>query len=188
MTVKKIAVIGRIRAGKNTFADMITNKYGHHQFQFGDGIKEVIMEYFPEALVSGKPRQHYQVIGQSFRQLNPNLWIEMLDRKLQNHFRFYPNYPVIIPDLRQPNEAEYLKQLGFTIIKLEADKEVRLDRIAMSGDVFSEEQLEHETEKAVDMASYDYLVSNNDSLEALQEQADFIMDELIKEYMGEGNN
>lgn len=181
MTARRIAVIGRIRSGKNTLADMISNKYGHEQFQLGDGIKDVIINYFPEAILEGKPRKHYQTIGQAFRELNPNIWIETLDRKLQFHYKVYPNYPVIIPDVRQQNEVEYLKKQGFTIIRLDADKEIRLERIAMSGDVFSEEQLEHETEKATDTAYYDYLVTNNDSFEALQEQVDFIINELIEE-------
>ncbi|MFP5303338.1 hypothetical protein R2R70_19325, partial [Cobetia sp. SIMBA_158] len=73
MSKHRIAVVGRFRSGKNTFADYITEKYGHIQFAFGDGITKVINQYFPEAFNDGKPRKHYQVIGQSFRELDENI-------------------------------------------------------------------------------------------------------------------
>ncbi|MFP5303259.1 hypothetical protein R2R70_18915, partial [Cobetia sp. SIMBA_158] len=61
-------------------------------------------------------------------------------------------------------------------------EEVRLKRIADAGDIFTPEQLNHETELQADACPCDYLVTNNDSLEALYQQADFVMSEL----MGEG--
>jgi dephospho-CoA kinase len=181
MAYNKIAVVGRIRSGKNTFADYITENYGHTQMAFSEGIKEVITRYFPEAIISGKPRKHYQLIGQSFRELNPDIWIETLDSKLDRLLSFNNHLPVIITDLRQANEYQYLKLQGFTVVKVQASEETRIKRIAEAGDVFSREQLNHSTELQAEACPYDYLVNNDGTLEELYEQAEFIINELLEE-------
>jgi dephospho-CoA kinase len=185
MAFNKIAVVGRIRSGKNTFSDYITEHYGHKQFAFGEGIKEVIKRYFPEAIASKKPRKHYQVIGQSFRELNPEIWIEILQEKLEDHYEYHGEYPVLVNDLRQINEYQALKLAGFTVVKVEASEEIRIKRIMDSGDIFSPEQLKHSTELQAEACPYDYLVTNNDYLETLYEQADYIMQELKEEKRSE---
>ena len=171
----KIAIVGKIRSGKDTAADYIIQNYGLKPFSFGSGITEVINRYFPEALTEGKPRKHYQVIGQAFRELNPEIWVEILEKKLQDEWEENPNTGVIITDLRQLNEYKRLKELGFTIIKIEAPFSARLQRIEKEGDVFSWEQLNHETELQAERCPYDYLVVNNSSIEDLYHQLKMIM-------------
>ncbi|MFP3398635.1 hypothetical protein SB749_20125, partial [Brevibacterium sp. SIMBA_078] len=83
---------------------------------FGDGITKVINQYFPEAFNDGKPRKHYQVIGQSFRELDENIWVNMALKELESHWKHFGDYPVIITDLRQVNEYSVMKSLGFTVI------------------------------------------------------------------------
>ena len=167
----KIAIVGKIRSGKDTAADYIIQNYGLKPYSFGSGITEVINRYFPDAFTEGKPRKHYQVIGQAFRELNADIWVEILERKLQEA----PNTSVIVTDLRQLNEYKRLKELGFTIIKIEASETVRIQRIEREGDVFSREQLNHETEIQADKCPYDYLVVNNSSIEDLYHQLKMIM-------------
>lgn len=176
----KIAIVGRIRSGKNTFADYVTENYRHKQFAFGDGIKEVIKRYFPEALVAGrKPRKFYQVIGQSFRLLNPYIWINILMKKISVYEMYHgKDTPIIITDLRQINEYETLKSMGYTVIKVVADEDIRLKRIEESGDVFTYEELNHETELQAAACPCDYLVENNGTLEELHDKAKKIMEEL----------
>lgn len=181
MSRNRIAIVGRFRSGKNTFADYITDNFGHVQFAFGNGITEVINQYFPEAFANGKPRKHYQVIGQSFRELDENIWVNKALEELETHWNTFGDYPVIITDLRQLNEYKVMKSLGFTVIKVEAEEEVRLKRIAAAGDTCTPDQLNHDTELQADACPCDYLVTNNDSLEALYQQADFIMNELMGE-------
>lgn len=155
----KIAIIGKMRSGKDTAGDYLIDLHDFKRFAFGDEIGRVIKRYFPTAHEYGKPRRHYQLIGQTFRQLDPDVWIHALDTDL--FFRSTKNDNVVITDVRQPNEVEYLRSKGFVILKIEADEPTRLKRIAREGDRFDPTTLQHETEIAVDGLSYDYLITNN---------------------------
>lgn len=171
----KIAVAGNIRSGKDTLSDYFIEMNNLHQLAFAEGIADVIDRYFPDARKNGKPRKHYQVIGQAFRELNPDIWVEWLDAELKK----YPDIPnIIVTDLRQPNEYDYLAKNGFTIVKVEADFEIRKERALKAGDNFNIEAFNHETEMHIAAMPCDYLVSNNDTLEGLYMQADFILKEL----------
>lgn len=172
----QIAVAGKIRSGKNTVAAYLGKKLDCHQIAFADGISQVIIEYFNDAFKEGKPRKHYQIIGQAFRQLNPNIWVQMLDAEMDYYKE--DNENVIVTDLRQPNEYEYLKNEGFIIVKVEADFEIRVERSLASGDKFDTEDFYHETELNIDAMDYDYLVSNNTTLEDLLDQLDYVIAEI----------
>jgi dephospho-CoA kinase len=71
----RLAIVGKMRSGKDTFAKYFTDLYGFKPLAFGNGITDVITRYFPEAFIMGKPREHYQVIGQTFRELDPDIWV-----------------------------------------------------------------------------------------------------------------
>jgi dephospho-CoA kinase len=173
----KIAITGKMRVGKNTLADYFIEKEQCHQLAFGDGIKRVARAYFPHIVNQGKPRKLYQFIGQKFREIDPDVWVKDLDRTMINLMeQGVQNF--IVTDVRQMNEYRYLKEKGFTIIKIEADDELRKERIIQAGDVFSPDDFYHETEIAVDSIPYDYLVTNNDTLDALYGQVVYIHNEL----------
>ncbi|MGV2685420.1 hypothetical protein GNF82_13610 [Clostridium perfringens] len=59
----------KMRSGKDTFAGWFI-EIGAKKFTFASGIVEIIDKYFPLAKVNGKPRLHYQHIGQALRQLD----------------------------------------------------------------------------------------------------------------------
>lgn len=159
----KLAVVGKMRSGKDTVASMLLDQ-GFQTIAFADGITEIIKMYFPEALTGAKPRTHYQHIGQQLRQLNPNVWVNYLDRRINE---FTTVNKIIITDCRQTNEAEYLKKNGFMIIKVEADEELRIERMKQAGEIVTPEQLHHDTEKQVDLIVPDYVIDNNSTQEQL---------------------
>lgn len=175
----KIAIFGKMRSGKDTVGKILIEEHNFKQFAFGDGIGEIIVKYFPEAWNNGKPRKHYQHIGQELRKLNPDVWINYLLRKVnhyelqvradnigtKNQARRYAH--VVITDGRQQNEAVKLKEEGFVIIKVTAPEEQRIQRIKESGDVFNPEHLQHETELQVDMIEPDIEIVNDGTLEEL---------------------
>jgi dephospho-CoA kinase len=172
----KVAVTGRMRTGKDTVADFFIKKDRSQSLYFGEGIKQVIQTYFPDKLKEGKPRKIYQSVGQHFRTIDPDVWIKFLDKRYRKLLK-YGAENFVVTDLRQPNEYSYLKDNGFIVIKVEADDELRKERIMKSGDVFDEEDFYHETELAVDSLPCDYVVTNNDTLEALIQQLEFIYEE-----------
>lgn len=162
----KIAIVGKMRSGKDTIADMLTVKQGFKTLAFADGIREIVTTYFPEALEKGKPREHYQFIGQELRKLNPNVWINTLDRRAADFT------DIIVTDCRQVNEAIYLRENGYMIIKVYASDNLRVKRICDAGEVVSLEQFEHDTEKQVDEIVADFAIVNNGTYAELQEAVD----------------
>jgi dephospho-CoA kinase len=173
----KIAVCGGIRSGKDTFAAYFTDRLGFYKFAFADGIHEVINRYFPESYDNGKPREHLQVIGQTFRQFNPDIWVEFLDNELKDHYSYFlkeEQTGVVITDLRQPNEYKYLRENGFTIVRIVADLHTRVDRAIDQGDLFQEANFHHDTETYFQGFEVDFEIENNGSLEELHEKAEWV--------------
>ena len=160
----RIAIVGKMRSGKDTIADMLTVQYDFEQIAFADGIKEIVGKYFPEVLDNGKPREHYQFIGQQFRKLNQNVWINNLDRKTKE----MGDSSIIVTDCRQVNEGKYLRANDYMIIKVIAEDEVRLQRISDAGESVTTEQFEHDTETQVDEIRADFAILNNGTYEDLQ--------------------
>lgn len=175
----KVALVGTMRSGKDTVADILWELYPDdiQEYRFSSGITEIIEQYFP--VLEGKPREHYQLIGQTFRQLDPDVWINRLHS--QRQLATVRNCAEIITDVRQANEVAYCKQQGFTVIKVVADDTVRLQRIQESGDIFRPEQFYHETELAVDIVEADYTIENNGTLDELWDKVKAVYDRIIKE-------
>ena len=173
----KIAIVGKMRSGKDTLANFFITNNDANQIAFGDGIKKVAKMYFPEIVANGKPRKLYQDIGQQFRAIDPDVWVKDLNRVLTNSMDMGET-EFVVSDVRQMNEYLYLKKMGFTVIKVEAHDEIRIERIKRSGDIFLPEDFYHETETSVDSISWDYLIENNTSLLDFYDQITYVYDEL----------
>lgn len=180
----KVALIGKMRAGKNQFAEyFIENNY--KEFKFGTGIAEIIQKYFPEEWAKGKPRYLYQQIGQGMRQLDPDVWVKYTFRQIEEYKRYMEfnlfDCKVIITDTRQRNEVYKLRAAGYTIVKIEADEKIRLERMKAAGDILPDDDyqlyqlLNHETEQYVDLVVPDILVKNEGTLEDLRKKAEGVM-------------
>lgn len=177
--MEKLAVVGKMRSGKDTVADMLKG-LGFETIAFADGITEIIQQFFPEALQGAKPRNHYQHIGQELRKLNPNVWINYLERRIngltdEDKFRFGLVDKLMVTDCRQVNEGKWLKESGFMVIKVEAFDNVRKERIKKAGEKVTAEQFYHDTEGQVDLIVPDYSIPNNGTLEDLEKQVAYMM-------------
>ncbi|MED4819181.1 hypothetical protein P9654_04720 [Bacillus atrophaeus] len=179
----KIALLGEIRAGKDTVAELIEKHIkadkSTYFLAFADGIHKVIRKYFPKAYKEGKPRKHLQQIGQSFRVLNPDIWIDTLFNSNVFNKAARSQSNIIITDVRQPNEALRAMQEGFTVIKVTADFDVRVERAKAKGDSFNLEDFYHETEMAIQQCPYDVLIDNSYTLENLEERVKEVLGEVI---------
>jgi len=178
-----IALFGKIRSGKDTVGEILINEYGFTRVAFGDGIKKIIDEYFPNVWDKGKPRGHYQHIGQELRKLDADVWVNNLlkraeDIKVQNLIYNGLSTNFIVTDGRQHNEAVKLKEQGYIIVKVETDENIRVERMIKAGDNFSKEMLNHETELQVDLIEPDYIITNNHTLEDLKRQVKELVNEL----------
>ncbi|MGG0793157.1 AAA family ATPase [Brevibacillus laterosporus] len=168
----KIALTGKMRSGKDTVAAYLVEHYDFVPYAFGDGIKRVCHELFPEHVANGKkPRALLQGVGQAMRAIDPDVWIKRTMREVNQA----QGFDVVITDLRQPNEYDRLRDEGFVIIRINAEDGTRLKRMEDAGDTFTEEDLYHETEQCIDWFEVDYDLYNDGSVLDLWEQIDCAM-------------
>lgn len=177
----KIALVGKMRSGKNTVGDYLVSNYGFNEFAFGTGIGEVIKTYFPEELKKGKPRHFYQHIGQSMRELDKDVWVKYLLNSINEfQYSYTRNFDkeanIVITDSRQYNEVAALRREGYLIVKVVADEEKRINRIIDSGDNFDINMLFHDTELQVDTVVADIEIHNNGTLEELYKASDWLVE------------
>ncbi|MGD6876958.1 AAA family ATPase [Bacillus infantis] len=166
----KIALLGKMRSGKDTVAEYGINTYGLYKFAFGDELKRYYHELFGYS--EGKPREGYQWFGQITRQREPDIWVRKCFESIENSGL----KDIIITDLRQPNEFERCKKEGFIMVKVHCDDQLRIQRILEKNDKFDKKDLHHETEMHIDTFEPDYIIENNGSLEHLYRQ----LDEIVK--------
>lgn len=182
-----IALMGPMGSGKSTIADILVENYGFRQYAFGDAVKYVSHKYFDcgnfDAYIEGKlehkPRSLYQKVGQKLREFDEDIWIKTLEYKLSQHFSS-TNMPVVIDDLRQPNERLWALEKGIPVIRVYTSKGIRLQRLKNRGDIFEEENLYHDTERYLNILTSDYTIVNNSSLDDLREQVDIAMHQIWK--------
>src|SRR5699024_6965426 len=145
----KIAITGKMRSGKSELAGHLERKHGFKRVSFGSALKyyaDILFadsEAFPieyeefgepcpfdgerDTRVK-KPRKLYQDFGQAMRQLDEDIWIRHVEQAIESD-KLFPDYKgVVIDDLRQPNEYEWAKDHGFTIIRGNAREDRRLKR------------------------------------------------------------
>lgn len=140
MTTKIIGLGHKARHGKDYLAGCLLKLLpGSRIFSFADDLKAL-------ARALGMTSKHpafLQQLGNAMRTLDANYWVEKLLLKMKE---IEPPY-VIIPDVRFPNEAQYLKALGGHLVKVE--------RFALDGTLYVDPSrpATHESETALD--SYD---------------------------------
>lgn len=167
----KIALFGKMRTGKDTVADLLINDHDFKKYSLATGIGEIIYKYFPNAWDNGKPRHHYQHIGQQLRELDKNVWINYLLSSVERD----GVERVVVADGRQVNEADALRKEGYLIVLVKTEEETRIKRILESGDNFNPEQLNHETEQQVDKITPDVVIRNDGTLEDLKSAVDCVL-------------
>ena len=165
-----IGLIGNKRVGKSTFGDYITEKYGFKSIAFADPIKEgaKIMFDLTNEQVNGdlkevvdtrwnkSPRQILQILGtDACRKLfEPDIWIKRLKIELKKN----KNKNVVVSDVRFPNEAKAVKEMGGILIKITKSDLVGKDS--------------HISEQLVDKINHDILIKNDSSIEDYKQNID----------------
>ncbi|MFJ9616699.1 deoxynucleotide monophosphate kinase family protein [Streptomyces noursei] len=174
-----IALMGRARAGKDTVAARLVEPHGYTRIAFADPIKRMALDIDPIMVanhdwgpsvkrLSGvvefwgweRAKDQYpgvrrilQHIGQTVRDLDPEFWIRVALRELDS-----VSGPVVVTDVRYPNEAEALRARGF-----------RLVRVIRPGQDLTNS---HASETALDDYQPNAVVVNAGSLSELRMRAD----------------
>jgi hypothetical protein len=139
MTQKIVGIVGFIGSGKGTVGDYLVSKYGFKSESFAKSLKDAVSAIFgwPRHLCEGDtvesrtwrelpdpywsqkvghditPRWVLQQMGTEVMRNNflDNIWIWSLEKRLTDSVS-----PIVITDVRFPNEIAVIKNLGGTII------------------------------------------------------------------------
>src|SRR5690606_14194732 len=190
----KIALTGKLRAGKSAVASYLSADYGFEEVAFGSALKYYadkifaysdVSAYKPEVITKygvawskRKPRRLYQDFGQKLRELDPNIWISHAEAVVQIYEDKKSTAGIVLSDLRQPNEFEWCKRNGFVIVRVTAPLETRVRRAEIAGDAFDMASLDHDTESHSDGFEVDYEIINDGTYEDLERKVDEIISKL----------
>lgn len=114
-------------SGKDTVADILCENYDYKHLSLSDGIYEVAHSIFGIPKNERPPRKLLQHIGESLRQYNPSLWVDIVLKKTK-HFNEI-GYSVVISDVRKEMEHVMLKANGFNNIMVVANDDVIIERL-----------------------------------------------------------
>ncbi|MFG3710115.1 hypothetical protein [Micromonospora sp. NPDC047730] len=178
-----VGIIGRKRAGKDTFAGRLVEAYGYRRFAFADALKEAALELDPivtpldtvqsshrlsevveligweGAKEYAEVRRTLQRYGAAIRRIDPDFWL----RRVLAQAEANPA-PVVITDVRYPNEAKAIRDRGGYLV-----------RVFRPGQDDSDM---HESETALDGYPADRLVLNNGTVDELLAKADAVASRL----------
>lgn len=163
----KIALIGKQRVGKSTVASYLVKEYDFFEKPLAEPIYELAQRYFQ---MQSKDRQLLIDIGEKMREIDKDVWLKFM----WNYSSFMPR--LVVSDVRMMNEYEFLKDKGFTFIKVHADYDVRSER-----EGYDFECENSTTESEVNEIPYDYKVWNISSLDYLYSQIDRILKVVLTE-------
>ena len=117
----KIGIIGKMASGKTTLALEFQRQIpGLKRFSFGQKVKDIAIDLFG---MTDKNRELLQSIGTKMREINPDVWVHYISKKIENESR------VIIDDIRYLNELEFLLKNDFTIYYLDIDTALQRERL-----------------------------------------------------------
>ncbi|WP_327379435.1 deoxynucleotide monophosphate kinase family protein [Streptomyces sp. NBC_01212] len=174
-----IGIIGRARTGKDTAGQWLVDNRGYRRIGFADALKEAALKVDPIIQVETaldeygekydynvglqwvvddhgwegakdkfpEVRRFLQELGAAVRAIDEDFWLRTAMAKVQAANE--DGVPVVITDVRYPNEAASLRRADFHLVYIERP------------DV---EQLTHESEGALGMGDADYGIHNTGSL------------------------
>lgn len=155
---------GRSLAGKDTIADYLVEGYGFKKVSFAEPIYEIARKYFG---MKEKDRKLLQDIGEKFREIDPDIWIKLLIKRLNKHERY------VISDVRQANEYIKCKKQGFIPIRVQSNLDLRIERCKKRDGVENPDISLWENKGETGADSFDYYeIDNNSTLENLYKQVD----------------
>lgn len=172
-----ITIAGKARHGKDSSAFFLENQLKTKGFKvktvhYADTLKFILKQYFNwNGLKDKNGRSLLQKVGEEARKKEPDFWIRLLAKIINNIFSDY-DY-IIIADCRYPNEILYwedVSQLALTI------KVIRNNYISE----LTKEQQNHHSETALDNFNFHYTITASNLFELENE-----VKKLIKEQFEE---
>lgn len=165
-----IGLHGLARSGKDTAADYLQN-YGFKKYSFADPLKECLKVLFgwnddhvygdlkecpdPSFQSMPTPRQMMQLLGTEFirEKVDYNFWIKRAEQFCRENYG-----PIVIPDVRFENEADFIIKNGGIVVKIEGGYEGMQQIQGISG---------HASEAGIPEHYFDRTIVNDGTLDEL---------------------
>ena len=107
--------MGKMASGKSTMASRILQTFPNMKLMsIAEPVKNIARDLFD---MKTKDRALLQTIGTKMREIDPDIWVNVLLRKIKTTDN------IIIDDVRFENEILILKKAGFKIFYLDIDQE-----------------------------------------------------------------
>ena len=175
------------------YSNILNDKFELIPYNGEKGFYNRKSNYKGHTLQKLTPRRLLQLLGTECGRdiIHPNIWVNSLMSdydKVNNNDAYcaegeeainalYPNW--IITDMRFPNEMEaVVKRKGITIRVVRPKVEVLVDKMRPYSDLVHYRipmPEEHESETALDNATFDYTINNNGTIEDLIEKVKQIL-------------
>lgn len=177
--MKLIGIAGKARSGKDTLANYLADWRGFESMQFAAPIREAAKQILmlDENTLEGHKETRLNWVDTSYRDFAQKLGTEfardMIDqdfwiKRMEQFMRLRKPEPLVISDVRFNNEAEWIRSMGGIIIHLE-----RPD---------AEKVKSHISEAGVAQVGTDYNLMNDDSVQTMFRNADYLLIEMFGEF------
>ncbi len=185
--ISRIALFGPPGAGKSTSNKILSElckekSWKHQTIKLAEPLYTAQSTIYEIAGV--KLNNFYQqdgellnFLGYYLRKLNPSVLLDAFSERLNELVTSYEDASrliIVCDDMRQP-DCEHLRNLGFLLVRIEADDELCKARKVARGDVTLGNK-NHATEAGLDSITADLKISNNGSMKELRTQiANFLI-------------
>lgn len=157
------AFVGRAGAGKTTAAQLLVTTLRYEPMSFAHPIKKIAKRLWgPEGAAD---RDKLQQLGMACRQIDKDVWVNLLLEDLQyNRLLIREYYPVAVDDCRFMNEWYALKAAGFVMVRVTTTRTRQVDRLKTNGKWQNFEQLDHVSETELDHLTPEHTIVNNGTM------------------------
>lgn len=177
-----IGITGRAGSGKDTLAQALCGKFGYRQYSFAEPIYNMLktLPYAEHwngnmardekekvnAFYGKSTRQMLQTLGTEWGRLHvhPNIWVNILQDKLERKHAITGHSKYVINDLRFPNEAELVRDLGGICVRVVRNKESDVPATHQSEFGISNELLDTTINNFTTIEAFTALATNVDDL------------------------
>ena len=172
----RIFIMGRAGTGKDTLADYLVDEYNFKKYRLAQMVEDLCRDYF--GMNGTKNRRMMIDVSEKMKNtFGIDFWIKALTRKAKREMEFGCYNGVVISDVRFPQEYRYFYRRGFYPVRVEAPREVCMERLQLRDGSAQLETLDDPTELALEgWSARD--VFNSSTYTRLYQLADNLMDEL----------
>ncbi len=165
--------LGQPGAGKTTAANYLVDKYKYIKLSFADPLKEIALSVWPD-LKRFKHRQKYQLLGEKLREIDPDIWVDLLLRRFENLDK--QGFNVVVDDVRYSNEFYALLGRGFTPILITATGATREERLLKRDGYIDYTTENHQSEEFIRYLNTAITIGNSyEGFELLYQQIEEVL-------------